>query len=698
MKRYHLSINVLLQAITGIMAVVLVVTFAMSAEQAFERRAEADRIHAVASISRDLFMAMQKLRVERGTVNTALSTPEIVSADVWSDITALRQRSESALESALPKLAHASIPGTERSLEELRSSRDMLISMRRDADAALQQPKDKRPADISKNWIAAVGKLVDAIDRLSDRLGADINLSDPFITEQMKIKQLAWAVRDAAGTDRLTLGAAIANNVGLSPEQQRQITLFEGQIESAWKLIEEDARAAAAPARLKQAVAEANRTYFTELGEKRRAIVADLLARKPASLTGAAWVKLSNPGLESLIEVANAAFDLAETHAVAQAHAALRNCYAQLLLTVVFLGAGVFATLFVRRRVARPMAEITEAMAKVAAGDLSRAIPFEHREDEVGALARALAVFRDDAREKVRIEGAQRGEQQRKEQRQQAIEKQIAAFEGSVGGLLGALARAAVEMRTTSEGMSATAEQTGRQASAVNDAAQHASSNVQTVATASEELSASIAEINRQVMQAAEIAGQAVKETGNSDAAVQSLAEMAQRIGEVVELINDIASQTNLLALNATIEAARAGEAGKGFAVVASEVKSLAAQTGKATEDIAGQVTAIQSATKSAVDAIKSVGHIIAHVNEISATIASAIEEQGAATKEITRNTQEAARGTRAVSTNIAGVSQGADMTGEAAERVLGAAGELGRMSERLKAEVEAFLAGIRAA
>ncbi len=697
MKRY-LTISTLLQGITGFMAVVLIVTFGIAARQAFDRRATVERVQAVASMSRDLFMAMQNLRVERGTVNTALLTPEVVDADTQGDIAALRAKSGAALESALQKVAHAALPGAEQAAGELSGARDGIAALRQEADAALQQPKDKRPADLSKRWIAAIGKLVDAIDRISDRLSNDINLSDPFITEMMKIKQIGWALRDAAGTDRMRVGAAIADNKGLSPAQQGQLAVLEGRMQVAWTAIEEDARAPSTPGKLKAAVETAKQSYFVALAERRKAIIADLVADRPAPISGGEWVKLSNPSLESLINVANAAVDLTEGYAGEQAAAAIDHFYEQVGLTLLFVGFGVFSTLFVRRRIARPMAEMTRAMHEVANGNLAGDIAFARRADEIGELARALAVFRDNAQEKLRIEAAQREEQQRKEQRQQAVEREVARFESSVRGLLEALADAAVEMRRTSESMSATADQTGQQAGAVNGASRQASANVQTVAAAAEELSASIAEISRQVVQAEEVASQAVEQTRNTDHSVQGLVDMAQRIGEVVKLINGIASQTNLLALNATIEAARAGEAGKGFAVVASEVKSLATQTAKATDDITAQVSAIQAATKQAVDAIQGVSRIIARVNEISTSIASAVEEQGAATNEITRNTQAAARGTQEVSSNIAGVSEGAGMTGKAAEHVLAAAAELSQVSEKLRGEVDAFLTGIRAA
>ena len=697
MQRW-LSISTLLQVITGIMAMALVVTFGIAAEQALEQRALAARVEAVASISRDLFTTMQNLRVERGTVNTALSTPERIDAETQSDIAALRAKSEAALEAALPKLARSDIPDKVEAAGALRSSREALAAQRSETDAATAEPKDKRPTEIRKSWVAAVGKLVDAIDKLSDRLSNDINLSDPFITEMMKIKQLGWALRDAAGTDRLMVGQAIADGKGVSAAQQLKLAVLAGRMAVAWTAIEEDARAPGTPEPLSAAVEQAKQSYFVTLGEKRNAIIADLLAGKPAPISGGQWVKLSNPGLESLINVANVAFDLAKSHAEEQAAVALRRSVAQIALTLIFLGFGAMTTLFVRRRIAWPMARITQAMRVVAAGHVEREIEFAGRADEIGELARALAVFRDNAREKARVEAARDEEQRRKEQRQQNVERQIEHFEGSVGNLLEELGHAAVAMRSTSEGMSSTAEQTGQQASAVNQAAHEASANVQTVATASEELAASIAEIGRQVAQAERIAGNAVAQAKDSDTSVQGLADAAQRIGEVVQLINDIASQTNLLALNATIEAARAGEAGKGFAVVASEVKSLAVQTGRATEDIAAQVAAIQSATKGAVDAIRGISHTIAEVNQISTAIASAVEEQGAATQEITRNTQAAARGTQEVYANIAGVSQGAGMTGKAAEHVLASAGDLSRLAEKLRLEVDGFLDGIRAA
>jgi methyl-accepting chemotaxis protein len=359
---------------------------------------------------------------------------------------------------------------------------------------------------------------------------------------------------------------------------------------------------------------------------------------------------------------------------------------------------GLALAYVIGRSIVGPVIGMTAAMTKLAAGDKTVAIPAQDATDETGDTAKAVDVFKQNMIRADQLAEEQRAEQEIKAKRQVAIEGYIATFETGVRGSLDTLASAATEMRATSQSMSATAEETSAQATTVAAAAEQASANVQTVATATEELSSSVAEIGRQVGQSTKIAGQAVDEANRTNVTVQGLSSAAQKIGDVVKLISDIASQTNLLALNATIEAARAGDAGKGFAVVASEVKSLANQTAKATEEIAAQVAAMQGATSEAVSAIQSIGGTIGAINEIATTIASAVEEQGAATQEIARNVQEAAQGTGQVSSNIVGVNEAAQETGSAADLVLTSADELGRQAETLRADVDDFLANIRAA
>jgi methyl-accepting chemotaxis protein len=367
-------------------------------------------------------------------------------------------------------------------------------------------------------------------------------------------------------------------------------------------------------------------------------------------------------------------------------------------LTALTFVLGTSLAYVIGRGIAGPIQAMTATMTTLATGDTTVEIPARDSGNEIGDMARAVAVFRTNMIQNNTLAAERDTEQAGKEARQRTIDSEIETFDGSVRGLLGTLGAASFEMRATAQTMSATAEQTNQQASAVSVAAEQASANVQTMAAATEEMASSAAEIARQVTRSTTIAAQAVDAARNTDRQVQGLTDAAQKIEAVVAIINGIAGQTNLLALNATIEAARAGDAGKGFAVVASEVKALAAQTGKATDQIGAQIQAIQSATQAAVTAIKGIGTTIDEMNDISTAIAAAMEEQGATTQEMARTTQEAARGTQDVSSTIGGVSDGARATGSAASQVLSAAGELGVKAETLRSEVDSFLHRIRAA
>ena len=369
-----------------------------------------------------------------------------------------------------------------------------------------------------------------------------------------------------------------------------------------------------------------------------------------------------------------------------------------LVISVFSVGIAMVLSFLLIRQTSKPLSVMTEVMDKLAGGDNTIEIPATKRGDEIGAIARAVQVFKDNAIEKERLDAAQAKEQAAKEAQAERLMNLCSTFDKTAASALESVASAANEMQSTAESMTATADETNQQAGSVAVASEQATGNVQTVATATEEMSTSIAEIGRQVEQSATIAQRAVEEAKKTNGTVQGLADAAEKIGAVVELITGIAEQTNLLALNATIEAARAGDAGKGFAVVASEVKSLANQTAKATEEIGAQIAGIQSAAGEAVEAIGGIGTTITEVDEIATAIAAAVEEQGAATQEIARNVQEAAKGTQEVTNNISGVSQGAEETGKSANQVLEAAGQLSAQSEELRGAVDKFLADIKAA
>lgn len=368
-----------------------------------------------------------------------------------------------------------------------------------------------------------------------------------------------------------------------------------------------------------------------------------------------------------------------------------------LLATAAILAVAIVLAFLLGRGLSRPLAAITAVMNRLSSGEIDVTIPGSERRDELGTMAAAVDVFRRSMIEARGMRDAQEASKQQAEIEKRALQRQMAdRFEADVKSVVATVAKATSEMQRVAGEITSSVNGTSEQAAAAAAASEEASASVSTVAAATEELASSVSEISRQVTHSSHVADNAVVKAGQTTEMVGSLATAAEKIGDVLRLIGAIASQTNLLALNATIEAARAGEAGRGFAVVASEVKELASQTAKATDEIAGQVAAIQAATGDCVTAIGGISDTIREISGIATTIAAAVEQQGSATREIARSVQQAATGTSEVSVNVTGASQSADRSRALADNVLAATGQLGRQADALHESVDTFLASLR--
>ncbi len=694
----RLSVNALLSSAIVTMAFFVVLMLTARAWDSWDRLMTTGRIETVAAASRSAFTVMHNLRTDRATTFRTLKADVTIPPDVVTYLKRIRDAELPALRAANDLAAKVDFAGRDTLLPELQQSTEQFLALEAESWEAFSQPRAARREGLVNEYMTVSQKLLETLDKVSSRMFAAVKFSDPVVDHLIAMKEAAWIVRNLGGEASLMISNSMVAGHA-PPDAPAKYAGFVGGTEAAWHVLEGMASGTPLPPRVTEAIAKANQVYFApDYIALRDRLFAAVLAGKKPEMTANEWGPFTVGHLASLLTVAEAALDAAREHAIDLQGSARRDLMTQLVLLLAAIAFAVGSMIALRRRVLAPLHAIKDAMLKVAGGDLTAEAPFSDRTDEIGALAGALATFKQNALEKTRIEHEQQDRHSQATQRQRTIESSIVEFEGQIGEAIKALMDASGQMRRTSDEMSAISQRTNTQVENAAQASEEASSNVHTVAAASEELSTSISDISRQVTHAAGVAGRAVDETKQTDGTVRGLAESAERIGEVVKLINAIAGQTNLLALNATIEAARAGEAGKGFAVVASEVKSLANQTAKATEEISAQIAAVQQVSKDAMDAIKGIGSTIGEVSTVATSIASAVEEQGAATQEITRNTQGAAQRTKDASDSIAGVTAGANATGAAARNVKSAAEALGVRTEQLRGQVDDFLAKIRAA
>ncbi|QHO72305.1 methyl-accepting chemotaxis protein [Bradyrhizobium sp. CCBAU 051011] len=691
----RLTVSALLKTVILVTSFCVVVGFSLNAWDSWGRLQAASRIAVIADASANIFKAMHNLRTDRSTTNRLLNSDAPMDADIEKYLRNIRDTQMPAMSNALGLLGSVEFAQAQTLVPEFDRLFKSMTALQKEFWDAVAKPKAQRRPELAKEYFAAASTMLETLEKLSGALGAAVNHQDATIDQLLAIKQIAWLLRNTAGEASLIVAIGL-NSGKITPEAQLAYTKYAGGIDAAWSALELTAAGMQLPPAISSAIAATKTAYFepSYLALRDR-LLTQVAAGEKTELNANQWTPVTVGRLSAAVNVAEAALDAAKDHAAHLYASAWRSLTMQLVLLISALALAFGAQVIVARRAIKPLHSMRDAMLKVAAGDLHVDTGYAARHDEIGALAGALETFKQQAADKAGIEAQERERNAGAMARQQAIESYVGEFEGMVRQTLSQLGDASGQMRTTSSGLSTISRQTNERVQVAEKASGEASMSVETVAAASEELSASINDISQQAAHAAGIASRAVGQARDTDGTVQGLAQSAGRIGEVIGLINTIAAQTNLLALNATIEAARAGEAGRGFAVVASEVKSLASQTAKATEEISEQISDIQRVAGEAIDAISS---IIGEVNEVATAIAAAVQQQGAATQEITRSTQFAAQGTKNVSDNINGVKADADAAAAAAEDVKHASQTLETQSQQLGNQVTEFLGKIRAA
>jgi methyl-accepting chemotaxis protein len=695
-----MSIRTIIISLISVMGLLLAGICARSLLEAQETYTTLNLVRSYASADRNLFDALFNFRGERGDSVSALRQPVDKSGPTIKAALDKRDRVIKALDAAQQMFSSFEEPALRPHAARVRADYEEYKQIRTQVDSNLRLPLEQRAAALGDKVLSVGGRLLTSVEEASDAVEAEIRKLEPALSQLTLVRALAWQTRSIHGTTALLVNDGINQNRPWTRDETDKFVQAEGQRLFSWKMVRTLADRDGQPDELRAAMANAQRGMFAgPFAESRDKLIRSLSTGGAPTMTIDTWRDTNNVAQDALGSVPTTALTLLIQQSEASAATAASALAAYAVMFLVALSLVIAGFVMVLWRVTRPISSLTGAMKRLANGELHLDVPGTDRSDEIGSMAGAVQVFKDNMIRARELEAETEVNKSRAEaERKRTMSEMADEFERSVAGIVRTVSEAATGLQMAAQALTSSSSQTTHQSTVVAASSEQAAANVRTVAAAAEELSGSVREISRQVSESANIARKAVAEAEHTNAQVTGLSAGAEKIGAIVDLINGIASQTNLLALNATIEAARAGEAGRGFAVVAAEVKALAEQTSKATAEITSHIGSVQTATGQAANAILGIGRTIDEINQIASAIAAAVEEQGAATEEIARNVDHAAQGTTEVTRNITGVNQAAEASTASASQVLTSANELASQSEKLRREMDRFLATVRAA
>jgi methyl-accepting chemotaxis protein len=686
------SVSVLLTALLALLACgVLASTAMLMAEAIGEYRASLTA-QRLALADKTIFQGVLTMRITRGDVQSAI----LAEDDPRSKLAEFERREREAYESASAALRSVDIPGRDDLAAALTARWDETAPKFALFFDEASKPRAERRIERTNAWYDGITRAIDAANAASVAVSNRAWMSDPLIARMVQVRRLSWQVRDRYGIQCSLLRTNINTSKPIDEAQRQVVTQGRGTIASAWSGLDELLAGSGATAL--QAAAKEARAATDAANQRIDQLIKGFDGSGKPAMPAPEWNTFCQGPFPAIVGVGLAALDQSIERAGALQATALRSLVVQsgaFLVALLLVGFGLWT---VHSRLVLPIRALLQAIGRISAQDYETPVPQSRHPDEFGTMAAALEGLRESAATAERLSRQQLEQQAEALARSQSVDGACRQFDATVQAVIAGVAGSARELDGTASGMRALVADSSSEAAAVASAAETATDNLETVAAATEELTASVAEIAAQVQASAREARDAVNQADRTNATVETLDQAAGRIGEVVKMISAIAGQTNLLALNATIEAARAGEAGRGFAVVAGEVKNLAAQTATATEEITRQIGEIQAATAEAVGAIRVISRSIAGIDEKMTTIAAAVEEQRAATTEISRNFQQAAQGTRAVTTTIGNVATLNHRTGEAGAALVHSVEKMSADADRLRVAVESFLGTVRAA